>query len=1677
MKGLYSCLLLILFSSAAAFSQTIQSSGVGSGEWSDPLSWTPNTVPIPANSSSVIINSGHTITVTDTRSIDQLSVSGILIINNALTLANGAGNEITVNAGGVLTLDGGSLAFGSIPNRTVLVNGTLNNNGAFNTANPSRLMFGSGSNYNHQFADGGTIPSADWDANSTVNIVGYTSGSSTAPVGLNQTFGHFVWDAPGQDATIILGGLPTSINGDFRVESTGTDALFYSIGGAGNTMNIGGSLDVNGGTFGWTSGDAAPSILNIAGNIDISGGYVQLADDMNLTVNVAGNFVLTDLGLIDFSFSSAVTNLNIQGNYTHSGESDIYVNGGTGNINFIGASAKVFNSSISPSGSVNYSVAALSTLDVLEENFIGGGGNFTLNGTLRVGSIDQLGALQTGTLSGNLRIGGTRTYASNATIIYAGLGPQFIGNGFPSGGDINLSIDNSSGVTLSTSLDIVALRTLNLASGNIVIGSQTLTVNGTVTGAGGVVGGPSSNLVIGGTGNFGILTFNGTNELLNFTLNRTGSGLVTLGGNLTVLGTFTHTNGTLAIADNIFTISGDYEPASPALLSVTSLSSIVIDGTGSLPTDIGFVGTDMGTLTLNRANATLPTTSSIAIENLNLFSGIFDNGTGIAIAQGGTITRLGGASGGSMTGNPTNTVDAYNVVYTSGEITTGPELPSNSTALANLSKIGSGVLTLGSDITVNGNLVLSSGSFNAGSRAIDMKGNFVSNAGSILSSSTTTFSGTTVVSGSSTPTFGSVTITGTLTPSSTFQVLGNIANNGTLNAGSGTIIFGGVTVISGSSISSFGNVTITGSLTAPTGNFNVSGNWTNNGIFVSGSSGNTVTFNGSSSILGSTPTNFRGVIISGVLNSPATLNVAGNFTNNGTFNAGTGTLVLNGGTGQSIGGTTITNFNNITVNKASGIATVSSNQNIINALTISGAGNLNANGRLTLVSTASGDARIAEITGGGSITGNIIAQRYLPNTDAVRAYRYLASPVTNANVSDWKAEFPITGTFNDPSTAAEWPGIPGIIQTNKTLFIYNEAHTPTSVINDRYESYPLDGTSSTASPIVNGRGYAAWVRQGNPITLNLTGLPRQGDVAVNVTAQTGGGDDGWNLIGNPYAAPISWSNVTRPAGVNDQIALQDNTDNIGLGAGAYVYFAGGLGVPASYTGTIASGQGFWVRATAAATITFQENDKQAVSNPDFIREAPTKDILRINIAGNNRQDEMVIHFSDAASDESDAGFDAFKLKNDFVNLSSFSSDSVKMAINVLGRLSCNKEVGLVVDGVTPGTYTFNFSQFESFGDKIQIRLLDNFTGTTFDLRVENPTYQFSVSADVNTFGKKRFKVYLTYPDVETALNLLSEDVCLGNNASVTIEDSQEGIKYYSTINGNTVSDEVLSDGGNVQLTVTHDQLGQGENTLVLMASAGGCSAVPLDNSVVINTDSIYAVKSTMGGKVCGEGQVTLSAAGAPVNGSYKWYETVDSTTPIEGQTMAEFITPVLDKTKTYFVSAVNALGCEGERKEISAEVLHDAAVAITIDEQKLLSSYAQGNQWYFNGEPVSGATGQSIQVTETGLYEVEVTTAGGCTTRTSQEMIVMGTEYGEFANGFNFYPNPVEGNLHIELPDLEPASGVVHASFGKPVGEVRFVVSGGKMTGEYNFREQAAGLYLIRILQGNKIIQHKIIKK
>ena len=102
--------------------------------------------------------------------------------------------------------------------------------------------------------------------------------------------------------------------------------------------------------------------------------------------------------------------------------------------------------------------------------------------------------------------------------------------------------------------------------------------------------------------------------------------------------------------------------------------------------------------------------------------------------------------------------------------------------------------------------------------------------------------------------------------------------------------------------------------------------------------------------------------------------ITGNITNDGTMQGGTGTVTLSGSTDQTISGTGTINFNNLTVNKSSGSAIISTQTDIRNTLTMT-KGNIVNSQPVVLGVNSSNPGTLSHAS--GIVTGKL--RRYFAN--------------------------------------------------------------------------------------------------------------------------------------------------------------------------------------------------------------------------------------------------------------------------------------------------------------------------------------------------------------------------------------------------------------------------------------------------------------------------------------------------------------------------------------------------------------------------------------------------------------------------------------------------------------------------------------------------------------------------
>ena len=540
---------------------TAQSAGIfqyqtkGSGNWSDASTWqyydsgwkdatsTPN-----AASSTITILSGHTVTVTSDLSVNQTIIEsgGKVTVNNCnLTISDGTGTDFTVN--GTLELTGSS--------------GRISGGGS--------LVFNSNSTYIHN-RDKGEIPTATWATTSNCIITGMVndySSSSDTPT-FNQSFGNFTWNCPGQTNEISLFGNLRTIKGNLSVINTGSNDNYFALGG------------------------------NTEGNITIDGNFIQTGGKFTVcrgiaqrTMTVKGNFVLSD-GTFNMGYSAApLETLNVMGDFSHTGGTITASNTTGDNIVFNGTGVQTFTSGGTVGSLINFTVDSGSTLQMgtgASPSILSGTeATFTLSegASLGITSPDGISALGS---TGNIQVGGSRTYNEGANYIYNGTANQFTGNALPEYITGNLTINNTGSsdnniVTLSNGCQIGWAGALNLIKG-VFNASNLLTMEpiSTINRSGGSITWENP------TWSYYRVNYSGSSmtasdeltdyRLYNMTVDLTPGQVLSLSRDMYSMGGLFVVSGTLDLGNNTW-----YQIGTDATLSVSDGATLKIGGNKTIP--------------------------------------------------------------------------------------------------------------------------------------------------------------------------------------------------------------------------------------------------------------------------------------------------------------------------------------------------------------------------------------------------------------------------------------------------------------------------------------------------------------------------------------------------------------------------------------------------------------------------------------------------------------------------------------------------------------------------------------------------------------------------------------------------------------------------------------------------------------------------------------------------------------------------------------------------------------------------------------------------------------------------------------------------------------------------------------------------------------------------------------
>lgn len=735
-----------------------------------------------------------------------------------------------------------------------------------------------------------------------------------------------------------------------------------------------------------------------------------------------------------------------------------------------------------------------------------------------------------------------------------------------------------------------------------------------------------------------------------------------------------------------------------------------------------------------------------------------------------------------------------------------------------------------------------------------------------------------------------------------------------------------------------------------------------------------------------------------------------------------------------------------------GIITIRESSRVTDGLKIE-SGNINANGQLMLVSTASKTANLEIIENSGQVSGDLIVQRHMEPEG--RIWKYISSPVDGVTVKDWQdSGLPITGNFAGASTG---------FGTSPSLYYYDESE-------GGWLPYPPPGGSNSA-PILCGVGYSAFIRKTDgPTILEVSGNPYQQNVLFALDGGTGG-NTGWNLLGNPYASTIVWNNTDWiKSGINPILSVRDNP------SGQFMYWDADAEIGSLPGGKIAPGQAFWVQATnGSPSLTITEQAKR-VEQQEFYREGNSKEYAVLKLIKGNQEDQAFILFN-SSSDNYEVDADAYKRTNEgMFSFSTITADGIPVAINKLNEVFCSKSIAFNFENTPAGQYTIILENFESMSRIESVTLRDNLLGV--DVSTTAP-YVFDITTDPLTYNRDRFTLTINRSEIDLPTITSTTDVCTEEYAVLILGNTGNDLAY-QVINQNqqVVAGPINGNSGSTSIQIDASTLSTGSNPLKIQVIDNFCSGeiTTLPNSIQIIKESQPVVTANQLFSICADKSATLTAN--TTAGTLQWFNEKNELVGT-GET---FITPTLTENTIYTVKSTLTSGCLS------------APVAVTVNTEELMTPliraqqdtlFATGNgnyQWFKDGLPIFNATAYFYITQEPGTYMVS-SKRGDCIVFSQEfQHLVTSTEspIGGILN-IMLYPNPAsqeQVTVVIETSEQAPIELTLLDMFGRTVYAKQITDTEAKQGIIVNAEQSlSAGLYLVIGKQGNTSLTRKLIVK
>ena len=370
------------------------------------------------------------------------------------------------------------------------------------------------------------------------------------------------------------------------------------------------------------------------------------------------------------------------------------------------------------------------------------------------------------------------------------------------------------------------------------------------------------------------------------------------------------------------------------------------------------------------------------------------------------------------------------------------------------------------------------------------------------------------------------------------------------------------------------------------------------------------------------------------------------------------------------------------------------------------------------------------------------------------------------------------------------------------------------------------------------------------------------------------------------------------------------------------------------------------------------------------------------------------------------------------------------------------------------------------------------------------TFNYYAASSINGCeSASRLPFTVTVKPAPSATVSGNATVCLNATApSVTFTGSGATTPYtfHYTLNGGSTQTAVSSGTGNTaSLTQSTAVKGSFAFTLTRVASANGCASNLSAAAVTVKVNPIPSAGVSGGGQVCLNGTPTpFTLTGSNGDAPYTFTFSVNGGAPQQqstqsGSSTLTFSPPTNAIGNTTLslqrVSDANGTTCQQNVTGSASLTVNAIPPKPTISKDangNLVSSAASGNQWYRDGTPVNGATGQTYLPTATGNYTV-VVTVNGCASAASDPFNYTPTGLVQLGEGqyLRIWPNPTETDIRIEfrIQGTSQIQAILHDIGGREVWRKGRVSSGEGIPTD----RLSAGTYLLTTTDTKGRVLHR----